>query len=241
MWYFLLSREYFLHEKEMEFRLQYAGKPFTIFIWSRFDLLALLEVFAWGEYEWGAVSDPKIIIDLGAHYGDSALYYHLKYPNALVYAIEPAPRTYERLVRNTKAFQNIIPIHTGIGKTDGTATLHVVPSSLGNSLLLRSNATGTVDVPMCTLASLIERTGRADLIKFDIEGGEEDAFASGDPLAYSDAYIGEVHTDLISISDEAFVERFSNFTVELLPALNKKRSIMRAVAKHSVVNPKTQE
>ena len=95
-WHFALTRKTFLRGREMRFHLVYFGKPFNIYIESIVDLAVLKEVFILEEYKWDIIKDPKIIVDLGAHFGDTTLYYHLKYPQAHIYAVEPAPELQRR-------------------------------------------------------------------------------------------------------------------------------------------------
>jgi len=217
----------------MKFTFFYLCKKFNIYIESIVDLAALKEVFLLEEYSWMPIEQPKVIIDLGAHFGDTALYYHLKYPNAHIYAVEPAPETFKRLCMNVKLIPNITPIHAGVADRNGFANLNIVPSSLGNSFKVRADTQSSVSVPVRTLSTLLQMcdTDRADIIKFDIEGAEEMLFITNNPKEFADAYIGEVHEDLISATPEVFISRFKDFkiTKEQLP--NTKRFILKAVKK----------
>jgi FkbM family methyltransferase len=231
--YFSFSRKFFLRGKEMSFKLTYNTKTFHAFIDSNVDLAALYEIFVMEEYRWDEIKDPKIIIDLGAHFGDTALYYSLKYPDAHIYAIEPTPETFRRLLRNTSSFSNITTIQAGVADKDGIAELNITPSSLGNSLKTRSLVQGTLSVPVYTLQSLFLKfnLGGADIIKFDIEGAEEMLFSSIDnPSYYGNAFIGEVHQDLIRNAD-AFIGKFSDFNVRKIQLSNPNRFIMKALKK----------
>lgn len=227
MWYFVLSRS-LLGERRLKLRLNYGGSQFDFFIWSLPDLVALLEVYLWNEYEWDLPIKPRVIIDLGAHQGDSSVYYALKYPEASVYAVEPAPDSFDRLDENVSQFANIKTVNLGIGKKDGEASLHITQSSLGNSLIKREHANTSTQIKLSTLESLVAQIGEVDLIKFDIEGSEQFLFIDYLPRHYANYYIGEVHPDLIDISKEEFLEKFSEFNVKTKPARNKKRFIMRA-------------
>ncbi len=234
LWYFALTRKFIFGHRKMKLVLNFAGRQFTVYVESIVDLAALKEVFLLEEYNWMPTKNPKVIIDLGAHYGDTALYYHAKYPEAQIYAIEPAPDTFKRLVENTRDIENITAIQGGLGEHDGVATLHIVPSSLGNSLKQRTDSTNGVQVPIYTLQTILGmcNTTCADLIKFDIEGAEEFLFVSGEPNQFSHAYIGEVHTDLISITPETFIQHFQNFMIEKESLSNPKRFIIKAKSKN---------
>lgn len=234
--YFVFTRKFFLKERPMRFDFFFLGKPFTVFVHSNVELAGLYEVFVLEEYSWHIGPSPKIIVDLGAHIGDTALYYHLVYPEALIYAIEPAPDTFLKLKQNVSGIPSITPIQAGLSDKDGSATLHMVPSSLGNSFFDRDGEVGSVTVPVYTLATLLQKchTKRADIIKFDIEGGEANLFVTGTPSDFSNHYIGEVHLDLISLSSEDFLYPFEeNFLIERENLSNKNRFILRASRKEA--------
>lgn len=229
-WYFALSRKFLFGKRMMRFDLHFKNKSFTLYLEAVIDLAALKEIFLLEEYNWIPMEDPKIILDLGAHYGDTTLYYHVLFPDAHIYAVEPAPDTFERLSKNVQGIANITPVHAGIADRDGQADLNLTKSSLGNSLKKRDTTERTVSVPVHTLRSLMEKYGipKADIIKFDIEGSEEYLFASGKPQEFSRAYIGEVHADLIKDVD-AFLDNFKDFKVERQPLSNAERSIIKAL------------
>ena len=232
LWYFALTPKTFLRGKEMRFNLIYLNKPFNVYIESIVDLAALSEVFLLGEYNWDFGAEPKVILDLGAHFGDTTLYYHLKYPDAHIYAVEPAPETFKRLLKNTSGISKITPIQAGVAEKDGFADLNIVASSLGNSFKSRSDVKNIVSVPVHTLQSLLRicNTDRANIIKFDIEGAEEALFGDSNPLEFADAYIGEVHADLIKDAEE-FISKFSDHTIEKVNLSNPHRFIIKAVKK----------
>lgn len=205
---------------------------------NRYDIAVFREIFLYKEYEWTNITDPKIIVDLGAHTGDTALYYHCMYPNAKIYAVEPNPFLFERLRNNTKNIGQIIPIHAAINNTSGFALLTVSSrSSLRGSLNARSGTdTYTeIEVPTVTLVDLYTEQGivRADLCKFDIEGAEEVMFGGRQAIEYADAYIGEFHGDLVDMPLETFKANFRGFEVEMKPMGRNNRFNLKA-KKHSL-------
>ncbi len=215
------------------FALIYNATPFSLVLCSTVDIAALNEIFLLREYDWALPWTPKTIIDLGAHYGDTAVYYHLMYPEAKIWAIEPSPESFKRLLENVHSIENIIPVHAAIGDHDGEAVLHLSQSSLGNSLSVRQGERGTVTVPLLTLDALMQRYSipRVDLIKFDIEGGEQFLFGAHDPATFARAYIGEVHGDLMTTPVAEFTDHFKcAFTLESVLLPGHSRSMVKAVA-----------
>lgn len=233
-WYFSITRKTFLRGRQMRFDLMFLNKSFNLYIESMVDIAVLQEVFLLKEYEWELRISPKIIIDLGAHFGDTAIYYHLRYPEALIYAVEPAPETFKRLLENVKSIPSIIPIHAGIANLNGSAKLSIGKSSIGNSFSMRSNEEKMVSVPVYTLRTLLDIQGikRADLIKFDIEGAEEFLFITDEARNLSEAYIGEVHSDLISIKPEIFLSKFKDFEISKEDLSNTQRFIIKAIKRN---------
>ncbi|MFZ2253462.1 MAG: FkbM family methyltransferase [Minisyncoccia bacterium] len=232
--YFAFSRKLNLRGKDMEFSFFFAGKQFKLFLSHVTDLAVLHEVFFLKEYEWKLQNTPTTILDLGAHWGDSSIYYHFMYPDAIIYAVEPAPDTYAQLVKNVANISNIVPIQAGVSNFTGTADLNISSSSFGNSFQSRPGMQKMVIVPVYTMQDLFSKLGikKADIIKFDIEGGEESLFFDQNPEEFADAYIGEVHRDLISINVDDFVSKFINFDIQQEQLKNPNRFILRAIKKY---------
>ena len=233
LWFFFLSRKFFRFNHDFLIRCTCKGIQFPIFLRYPMDIAVLREIYVDREYEWFPTSDPKVIIDLGAHFGDTALYYHAQYPEATIISVEPSPENFERLKKNTADIAQIVPVQAAIGGQDGSIKLNLGKSSLGYSVVPRDGATTSIEVPQLTLKTLYAQNGiqKADLIKFDIEGGEEALFVTDNPSEFADAYIGEVHEDLISIDSKEFVSRFVDFDIEKVGLTNPRRFTLKAVRK----------
>lgn len=195
------------------------------------DLAVLREIYLDKEYEWFPHGEPKTIIDLGAHFGDTALYYHALFPNARIIAVEPAPETYARLVENTEHILQITALQSAISDTDGEIELHIMPSSLGNSLIQRKGTTNVVRVSSIKLATLLKKyeLDGVDLLKFDIEGAEFPIFSDKEATICSKAYIGEVHEDLAEKTIEEFKGFFEGRKIIVEQLNNKKRYVVKIV------------
>jgi FkbM family methyltransferase len=180
------------------------------------------------EYQWDLDFEVKNILDLGAHWGDSSLFYALQYPNASIYAVEPTPESFARLQTVAKTFPNIIPIQAALGMSRGKLPLYISKSTLGNSLTSRSDKDMQVIVDALSLKDFCERAGVAhfDVIKFDIEGAENVIFQDQSNIKLSKSFIGEIHYDLTNLTPEDIVEFFSSPNLDLIK-LNEKRSILR--------------
>lgn len=229
LYFFVVSRKLFHTHTDLPLRVSCMGRDITFFLRYPMDTAVLTEVFVDKEYEWFPVPDPKVIVDLGAHFGDTSLYYHAHFPDATILAVEPSPENYERLVQHVSKIPNIIPIQGAVGTTDGETQLNIVGSGLGHSLVERAGTQSTATVQQFTLGTLFQRHGikKADVVKFDIEGGEYALFKDVKPETYARAYIGEVHPDLVPDGGD-FSKVFSAFETATVP-VDGRRYLIRAV------------
>lgn len=229
LWFFLISRKTFLRGVPKTFQFTYKDKQFSLQLNSAIDIAVLVEIFVLKEYEWKLPFEVKNILDLGAHWGDSAIYYSLEYPGSKVFAVEPTPAEFARLQKLSNVF-NIVPINGALGDVDGTSTLFVSKSSLGNSFSKRSETDSEIAIETFTMQKLGHLAGveKFDLIKFDIEGAEKIIFADKNIKSLAKAFIGEIHLDLMDVSLEEVKNYFSDFNLSI-SELSKTRYIIKAV------------
>jgi FkbM family methyltransferase len=163
------------------------------------DFAVLIEVFVDSEYDYGLSASTCTILDLGAHIGDTAIFYSGECPEAKIYALEPAPESYSRLLANTQTLPNVKVLQKAIGLESKTVQLNMNEASLGNSLYSRKSDCSSVDVEQISMKELMrqESIAKFSLIKFDIEGAEFDLFKDPDFFTYADTFIGELHFDLV--------------------------------------------
>jgi FkbM family methyltransferase len=219
LWYFSILRKINLIRSDFPLSVEFNGFHFKIYLRNIVDLAVLKEVFLDKEYEWDSPLDPKVIVDLGAHFGDSALYFHAVYPDALIYAVEPSPENFDRLKKHTTNIKNIVPINIAVGEEDGWMKLNLTKSSLGHSMYEREKGGETVDVRMLSLKSFMETysLNKINLLKFDIEGAEFGIFRSP-AISQVDSLIGELHFDLDKTASEDDVTRnLSLFKIKKIP------------------------
>lgn len=190
--------------KYFTFNFMYNGLNFPFYADNRMDIVGLYEVFVLNEYDLGFNYEqkPKIILDLGANVGDTAIYYHLSFPDAEVYSVEASPITYKKLVKNSKYSNKIKTYNIAIGpKGVNELYLNISPSHIGSSIITRKNQTEKILVSSTSLNDFIinNKIERVDILKFDLEGAEEFFIQKefvGLPI---DVFIGEIHDDLTSI------------------------------------------
>ncbi len=129
-------------------------------------------------------SPVGIVLDVGAHTGDTVERYRAMFPGATIHAFEPFPDAHRRLSDRFAADRSIRPHQAAVADVSGTRRLFVNDDSHTNSLLPLDRTAdwglgiGTygqaVDVRAVTLDEFCaaERIDRIDLLKLDIQGGE---------------------------------------------------------------------
>lgn len=134
-------------------------------------------------------------------------------PHGKVFAFEPAPEVFELLKNNTKGVQNIKPTQAGVGSINGKLTFASQGTSSAGSFVenvtkineqyLKDIPILGVDVPICTLDSLIQDLGTIpNLIKIDVEGFELEVLKGAKNLlgTHTPKIIMEIHPKQLQLS-----------------------------------------
>lgn len=137
------------------------------------------EVFSGPEYPRISFLDTRgsAIVDIGVNIRCSALLFATHYPDATVYALEPATETFGFLSRNMASHRNVRPLHLGAYNADTTARFFPgKAASVTGSLVSGGEA---ADVPGETvrlrrISTLLRELhlDRIALLKVDTEGAE---------------------------------------------------------------------
>ena len=174
------------------------GKTFSLTLKNRYDLMVLQEVFVDNQYQIEISQVPQVILDLGSHIGLSILYFKLLYPQVKIYAFEPHPDNVKRIKEITESFKEDISIFpVAISDKDGLTRLYLRDSPASYSIYKKTTDGHYIEVPTKTLTTIVEELSltNIDILKFDIEGAEFQAF-SNFPFDKVKIIIGEVHPDL---------------------------------------------
>lgn len=149
------------------------------------DINVFQQIFLSGEYDCaGAESDPEFIVDCGANIGCASAFFLNRYPKARVLAIEADAKNFEVCKLNLEPYGTRVKvIHGAIWpRTEALAvdrgedgkgqewSFHVRPCREGEPQ----------EVEAVSLADLVKEApnGQIDLLKIDIEGGEQDLFSA---------------------------------------------------------------
>lgn len=148
------------------------------------------------------------IIDIGANIGAAALFFAISYPQARVFAFEPAPQTYSLLAQNTQWIDRIMTFNFGLDDQDRQANLYLgaqdsVTNSVHSSQL---NTADTIEVTLRNIRAVVSELSvdKIDILKLDTEGCELPILRS---LADYIPHIGVVFVEYHSETDRLEIDR----------------------------------
>lgn len=131
------------------------------------------------------LSPGDTMVDVGAHVGQFALHASRAVgERGTVVALEPNPRTYQRLLHNIALNRaaNVVPVLGAVAERAGVAPMQLPPD--GNWGMSRVAASGSADYRALAmpLSTVLEAVGvqRVDVLKVDVEGVEEQVLRSID-------------------------------------------------------------
>lgn len=122
-----------------------------------------------------AAGQTPVIIDAGANVGAAARWFHQLFPQVRVLAVEPDADNAAMLRLNTEDYAPITVVEAAIGAEPGFVSLIQADASWGIQTERSDSGLAVVTIP--ELVAGVEN-GALLLAKIDIEGFEEDLFAS---------------------------------------------------------------
>lgn len=230
--YFSVSRKFLMKGHAMVFNFMFNKRNFELSLENNLDLAVLIEIFVLNEYMWKPGHEVKTILDLGAHWGDTAIYYTCIFPEAEIVAVEPMSSSFKRLSNHSAHLDNIKILHAALTEKTGTIDLYYSENSVGNSLTEREQSQSKETVRAVTVSEIKEfaQVKKFDLVKFDIEGAEQALFTNPEVKNLGRSFIGEIHLDLIEMTLDEIRNVFEDFEVTF-NFLKKNRYIMIATSK----------
>ncbi len=217
-----------------KFYLRIFGQYLELEISTDLTDIALLDsIFIKQDYKTKLpISSPQIIFDFGSNIGFSAIYFKLLYPQAKVFCFEPDPENFKRLKTNTKMFPDIHIFNYAICSNRREREFYKHSESHScHSLMPRDKAEQKIRVKCLSLDEAIEisQVKHIDLLKFDIEGAESEAFMNFNNFSCIDHMIGEVHPHLIKdFNEKDFLNLFKDYQVLLTPEKGKAAFVIEA-------------
>ncbi|AZB24455.1 FkbM family methyltransferase [Chryseobacterium bernardetii] len=155
------------------------------------------------------LSDPQIIMDLGANVGLTSVFFALQYPKAKIYALEAEAENYESLKKNVSFSNNIISEHAAIDTKDGVVFLSS-PDLSYNFKISDQIEENSNSVKAYSMQTYMNGLGidHIDLLKIDIEGLEQLL------LKNNNTWLKNVDNIIIELHDPYTIDQLRN---DLLP------------------------
>ena len=151
-------------------------------VYSHWDIVTANEIFCRGDYL--LPPDCRVVVDLGANIGISAIYFLTRDPGVCVHAFEPDPRNVERLYANLAPFAGRWTIYDhAVGDQDATLAFGrdgwsgrhgAIGFEHGEQIQVWCRHVNDV------LRDVLAVEGRMDFLKIDIEGLEHATVAAID-------------------------------------------------------------
>ena len=169
------------------------------------------------------------MVDVGAHVGVFSLWAARRYPDARVYAIEPASESFDCLRVNLRQgrMANVEALQAAAGGLARRAILYRRGFAAANTLAESDNYGSRFEpletVEVLPLEEIFSRFGidSCDLLKVDCEGAEYELLleAASDTLRRVGAIAAEVHVGLVDHSSAELERRLARegFTVSTTP------------------------
>jgi len=170
---------------------------------NRGDIQSIREVFLDESYRLPFSLEPNVIVDLGANIGLTSIWLYQHYGCEKIVAVEPDPSNASLARRNfMNNGINVKLIEAAVGPTDGTVAFDVSrESNIGQVVQIRDRVKNGKQVKMISMNTLLANFSKdeiLDLVKMDIEGGEQQLL-SGDLawLSRTKSMIVEFHPCLV--------------------------------------------
>jgi FkbM family methyltransferase len=185
------------------------------------DLAEYGFVFAGKELDVPNASQPKVIIDCGAHIGCTAVLFANRFPEATIYALEPEESNFELLQRNATPYPNIVPLKLGVWTHP--SHLKIVDAGYGHWGFMTEEVDEGVQgaIEATSIDELMRRYGisQIDICKINVEGAEREVFeeAADSWLPHTKAILIELHDHMRPGSSESFVRALMPYHFSLRP------------------------
>lgn len=144
------------------------------------DLETFEEIFLTNLYNTNIQFEPKTIVDAGANVGLASLFFHLKYAEASIVALEIESKNSESIRKNTHGIPNFELIEKGLFNRKSFFKIED-PYNASNSFQIREvEANEQYDIESITLDEILneKKWDTIDILKIDIEGAEKQLFES---------------------------------------------------------------
>lgn len=122
-----------------------------------------------------ALNDVSVIVDAGANAGYASLFFANAYPDAYIIPIEPDESNFKALTENVRSIKKAEPFFGALWSTKTRLSIQN-PNAPKTAIRVGEGDDGLV--PTITIPEIVQKHGRIDILKIDIEGAELELFAA---------------------------------------------------------------
>lgn len=214
----LLFKRVFYGNRIIKIRIKGYSQP--IFLRNNTsDITVFYQIFFKKSYVINYRITPKIIIDCGANIGLSSIFYKIRFPNAVIYAIEPETSNFNLMLRNTEGFEDIICIHSGIWNKKTNLLLEDDLSEKWEFKVSEVSYINNDTIPGISIPYLMNKyhLDEIDILKIDIEGSEKELFESNFEswLPKTKVLLIELHDGHRKGASRSFFKAISNYSFSM--------------------------
>lgn len=169
----------FFGKKQMK-SIHIPGLPDKIFLRNHTsDADCFQQVFVDLNYDFEINFNPRFIIDCGANVGFSSLFFHKKFKDALVVAVEPELSNYTMLCKNTAPYKQIQCLNKGIWNKNINLEITTEAFHKWGCRVRETEKESEDTIGAVTIGSIMKQFGynEIDILKIDIEGSELEVFS----------------------------------------------------------------
>jgi FkbM family methyltransferase len=162
------------------------------------DVIVLRKVFLESEYELPFPIPIQTIVDAGAHIGAATVFFHYRFPDARILAIEPEESNYELLCENTQTLCNVVTIRAALWPYEKQLWIQDTAADKAGFQVATTPSNFGYSVPSITPQKIFEKlhVDQIDLLKLDIEGAELELFSRD-----TDQWLSRVHCLVLELHD----------------------------------------
>jgi FkbM family methyltransferase len=164
--------------------------------------------------------NPAIIFDVGANVGNWGILARKTCPNTRIYAFEPVPKTYQKLISSFEALglQNITPIRSGLYKETTTLKINHYASNEHSSIFDVQGANyvtqEVMEIDLLNGDDFMAEQGIdfIDFVKLDVEGAEMDALTGlSNAISNNQIRLIQFEYGYINVTTKMLLVDFYNF------------------------------
>lgn len=163
--------------------------------------------------------DPRVIFDVGAHIGMTALEFSDAFPQAKIYAFEPSTENLRRMKANLVGTSNVQLVQLGVADTNSSASLSMDPAHPSMASIAHAAPGGVTEtINLVTLDDYCRENeiARIDILKIDTEGYEMQALRGAAGLLAAGA-IGVIKAEVALDPDSDYHTSLFDFSNYLHP------------------------